>query len=124
MKCTLPIASIITLTLSVNFLVAQTGPPGAAHGPVPAAAFPADVPPPIITDKFTADPHAVVIGDTYYIYPTVDKDNWATTEFNVWSSQDLIHWQDEGVIIDLAGQATGRNDVAWAKIRAWAPGVI
>jgi beta-xylosidase len=96
----------------------------AAHGAGPAATFPAGVPVPVITDKFSADPHAVVIGDTYYIYPTVDKDNWMTTEFNVWSSMDLIHWKDEGVILDLAGQATGRQDVAWAKIRAWAPGVI
>jgi hypothetical protein len=31
------------------------------------------VPPPVIIDKFTADPHAVVIGDAYYIYPTVDS---------------------------------------------------
>jgi beta-xylosidase len=94
------------------------------HGDVPAMTFPDGVPPPVIGDKFTADPHAVVIGDMYYIYPTVDRENWATTEFNVWSSKDLIHWKDEGVILDLAGKATGKQDVSWAKIRAWAPGVI
>ncbi len=95
-----------------------------SHGTGPAATFPEGVPPPVITDKFAADPHCVVIGDTYYIYPTVDRDNWMTTEFNVWSSKDLIHWKDDGVIIDLAGTATGKQDVSWAKIRAWAPGVV
>ncbi len=114
----------ITLLTSAAAALAQPNPARQPHGDAPAKTFPEGVPPPVISDKFTADPHAVVIGDTYYIYPTVDKENWATTEFNVWSSKDLIHWQDEGVIIDLAGQATGRQDVSWAKIRAWAPGVI
>ena len=50
------------------------------HGDHPAPDYPANVPPPIIRDKFTADPHAVVIGDTYYVYPTVDKPDWQTTE--------------------------------------------
>jgi large repetitive protein len=115
-----------TMAMCAAALWAQTTPATrpATHGERPAATFPAGVPAPIITDKFTADPHGVVIGDTYYVYPTVDKENWATTEFNVWSSKDLIHWKDEGVIIDLAGTATGKQDVPWAKIRAWAPGVI
>lgn len=118
-------ALAITLAASASILLAQTTPATKpTHGDKPAATYPEGVPPPIITDKFAADPHCVVIGDTYYIYPTVDKDNWATTEFNVWSSKDLIHWQDDGVIIDLAGTATGKQDVSWAKIRAWAPGVI
>lgn len=99
-------------------LLAQTQPATTpAHGPAPAASFPADAPPPIIRDKFTADPDIRVFGDTYYVYPTVDKDNWQTTEFNVWSSKDLIHWKDEGTILNLAG-----GDVSWAHIRAWAPG--
>jgi beta-xylosidase len=117
-------ALLCLLAFCGNRAAAQTTPATESHGPAPAASFPEGVPPPVITDKFTADPHAVVIGDTYYIYPTVDKENWATTEFNVWSSKDLIHWKDEGVILDLAGQATGRQDVAWAKLRAWAPGAI
>jgi beta-xylosidase len=99
-------------------LLAQTQPATTpTHGPAPAAAFPADAPPPIIRDKFTADPDIRVFGDTYYVYPTVDKDNWQTTEFNVWSSKDLVHWTDEGTILNLAG-----GDVSWAHIRAWAPG--
>jgi beta-xylosidase len=126
MKRTLITASI--LSLAAGIALAQTGPGRAPapklYGEKPAATYPAGVPAPIITDKFTADPHCVVIGDSYYIYPTVDKENWATTEFNVWSSKDLLHWKDEGVIIDLAGKATGKQDVSWANIRAWAPGIV
>ncbi len=98
---------------------AQTFPTTTApHGDGPAKTFPPGVPPPVITDKFTADPDAHVFGDTFYIYPTVDKDQWMTTEFNVWSSKDLIHWTDEGVVLNVAG-----GDVSWARTRAWAPGV-
>jgi beta-xylosidase len=115
--------------IAVGFLVLMAGAGAAvwgqgttmkaAHGEGPAASFPAGVPVPVIRDKFTADPHAVVIGGKYYIYPTVDKENWMTTEFNVWSSEDLVNWKDEGVVLNLAG-----GDVSWAKIRAWAPGVV
>ena len=115
---------VAMLAAAASISLAQTTSAKVAHGSAPAATFPEGVPPPVIMDKFTADPHAVVIGDTYYIYPTVDKENWMTTEFNVWSSKDLIHWKDEGVILDLAGEATGHSDVSWAKIRAWAPGVV
>ncbi|MGN6506064.1 MAG: family 43 glycosylhydrolase [Tepidisphaeraceae bacterium] len=110
---------LVTLLLSglTSFTLAE-GPAKPAHGPVPATTFPADAPPPILTDKFTADPDARVFGDTYYIYPTVDKEFWKTTEFNVWSSKDLIHWTDRGVILNIAG-----GDVSWATGSAWAPGV-
>ena len=76
-------------------------------------------PPKPILNGFTADPEARVFGDAYYIYPTVDRDEWKTTEFRVWSSRDLIHWKDEGAILDIAG-----GDVSWAKLYAWAPGAI
>jgi beta-xylosidase len=116
------VASILATPISPG--LAQTDSTKSPHDAAPASSFPVGVPPPVIMDKFTADPHAVVIDDMYYIYPTVDKENWLTTEFNVWSSKDLIHWKNEGVILDLAGEATGHGDVSWAKIRAWAPGVI
>ena len=92
--------------------------PAMRHGPVPATTFPADAPPPIIADKFTADPDAHVFGDTYYVYPTVDRDQWKTTEFRVWSSKDLIHWTDGGIILNVGG-----GDVSWGNLYAWAPGV-
>jgi beta-xylosidase len=75
-------------------------------------------PPKPILEGFTADPHAVVFGDTYYVYPTSDKPNWQTTDFSAWSSKDLVHWKNEGIILDVA------RDLSWAKIRAWAPAMI
>ncbi len=75
-------------------------------------------PPKPILEGYTADPHAVVFDDTYYVYPTSDKPGWQTTDFSAWSSKDLIHWHDEGMILDVT------KDLRWAKIRAWAPATI
>src|SRR6187549_1240365 len=36
-------------------------------------------PPDPILEGYTADPHALVIGDTTYVYPTSDKPGWQTT---------------------------------------------
>ncbi|WP_371657966.1 family 43 glycosylhydrolase [Streptomyces sp. NBC_00280] len=64
----------------------------------------------------TADPNIVRFGDTYYIYPTTDGfAGWSGTQFKAYSSKDLVHWQDHGVILDLG------PDVSWADTRAWAP---
>ena len=70
-------------------------------------------PPKPILEGYTADPHAVVFDDTYYVYPTSDKPGWQTTDFSVWSSKDLIHWHNEGIVLDVT------TDLRWAKIRAW-----
>ena len=75
-------------------------------------------PPKPIIEGYTADPHAVVFDDTYYVYPTSDKGEWQTTDFSSWSSTDLVHWKNEGMILDIA------RDLQWAKIRAWAPAMI
>ena len=72
-------------------------------------------PPPPILDGYRADPDIRVFGDTYYIYPTSDKPNWQTTDFSCWSSKDLIHWKNEGIILDVA------HKLSWANIKAWAP---
>jgi beta-xylosidase len=83
------------------------------------AAEPAIATPPIpILDGFTADPAIRVFGDTYYVYPTSDKDQWLTTDFSVWSSKDLVTWKKEGMILDVT------KDLAWANIKAWAPDCI
>ncbi|MDQ0835703.1 GH43 family beta-xylosidase [Streptomyces achromogenes] len=64
----------------------------------------------------TADPNIVRFGDTYYIYPTTDGfANWSGTQFKAYSSKDLVHWTDHGVILDLG------PDVSWADNKAWAP---
>ena len=64
----------------------------------------------------TADPNIVRFGDTFYMYPTTDGfAGWSGTKFKAYSSKDLVHWQDHGVILDLG------PDVSWADTRAWAP---
>ncbi|CAM5243702.1 Arabinoxylan arabinofuranohydrolase [Streptomyces alboniger] len=63
-----------------------------------------------------ADPNIVRFGDTFYIYPTTDGfEGWSGTQFKAYSSTDLVHWKDHGVILDLG------PDVSWADSRAWAP---
>ncbi|MEU6227317.1 family 43 glycosylhydrolase [Streptomyces sp. NPDC047042] len=64
----------------------------------------------------TADPNIVRFGDTYYVYPTTDGfAGWSGTQFKAYSSKDLVHWTDHGVILDLG------PGVSWADSRAWAP---
>ncbi|TQE26878.1 hydrolase [Streptomyces ipomoeae] len=65
-----------------------------------------------------ADPNVVRFGDTFYIYPTTDGfEGWSGTQFKAYSSTDLVHWKDHGVILDLG------PDVSWADSRAWAPAI-
>jgi sucrose-6-phosphate hydrolase SacC (GH32 family) len=65
-----------------------------------------------------ADPNLVVFGHRFYIYPTTDGfAGWAGTQYKAFSSDDLVHWTDEGVILDLP------RDVSWADNSAWAPTV-
>ncbi|MFE6622871.1 family 43 glycosylhydrolase [Streptomyces sp. NPDC057740] len=65
-----------------------------------------------------ADPNIVRFGDTFYIYPTTDGfEGWSGTQFKAYSSTDLVHWKDHGVILDLG------PDVSWADSRAWAPAI-
>jgi beta-xylosidase len=65
-----------------------------------------------------ADPHLAAFGDKFYIYPTTDGTvGWMSTSFHTWSSCDLVHWTDEGVILDL------QRDLDWAEVRAWAPAI-
>jgi beta-xylosidase len=77
----------------------------------------APVPPAPILEGHTADPDAHVFGDTYYVYPTSDKNEWLTTDFSCWSSKDLIHWKNEGIVLDVT------RDLSWAHLKGWAPGV-
>lgn len=63
-----------------------------------------------------ADPNIVRFGDTFYLYPTTDGfEGWSGTQFKAYSSTDLVHWTDHGVVLDLG------PDVSWADSRAWAP---
>jgi GH43 family beta-xylosidase len=72
-------------------------------------------PPPVIPG-LNADPNIAVFGDTFYLYPTTDGfEGWRSTSFRAWSSRDLVHWKNEGVILDLP------RDLGWASGHAWAP---
>ncbi|MEV8564059.1 family 43 glycosylhydrolase [Streptomyces sp. NPDC051322] len=63
-----------------------------------------------------ADPDIAYLDGKYWIYPTGDGyAGWSGTRFKAYSSTDLVHWKDHGVVLDLG------PDVSWADSRAWAP---
>ena len=67
-----------------------------------------------------ADPEVLYSRQTgkYYIYPTTDGAYaWHNHDFRCFSSEDLVSWKDEGVILDL-------QDLDWGKEYAWAPCII
>lgn len=77
---------------------------------------------PIITEVFTADPAALVDGDTVYLYTGHDvaPNNDKFFEMHDWlafSSQDMKTWQAHGPILKA-------TDFAWAKGEAWASHMI
>ncbi|MBQ1456354.1 MAG: family 43 glycosylhydrolase [Thermoguttaceae bacterium] len=78
-----------------------------------AAALPLSAKNPILPGV-AADPEILLSENTgkFYIYPTTIKD-----QFKVFSSDDLVHWQDEGAVLDL-------KDVSWASSKAWAPSIL
>lgn len=68
-----------------------------------------------------ADPDILYAEKTkkFYIYPTSDGfDNWSGTYFKTFSSNNLVDWKDEGIILDL------KKEVSWANRNAWAPCII
>lgn len=77
---------------------------------------------PIIKDKYTGDPAALVHKDKVYLYAGHDE---APNDFNfykmnewlVYSSSDMVHWQEHPVPLKV-------TDFAWAKSDAWASQVI
>lgn len=74
-----------------------------------------------VLDGYYADPDILYAEKTgkFYIYPTSDGfNNWSGTYFKTFSSNDLVSWKDEGIILELP------KDVSWAKKNAWAPCII
>jgi beta-xylosidase len=73
---------------------------------------------PIFTDVFTADPAALVVGDTVYVY--VGHDNAKEGQFFTmprwlcYSSKDMKHWTPHGTIMRPEEFSFARADVAWA----------
>lgn len=68
---------------------------------------------------FHADPEILFSRKTgrFYLYPTTDGfRGWGGHTFDVYSSPDLVNWDKETTILDLA-----TDDVKWATGNAWAP---
>lgn len=85
---------------------------------------------PLINTQFTADPTARVFNGKIYMYPSHDIPSVIThydgsawfsmPDYHVFSSEDLTHWTDHGVILR-------QEDVPWGKHDAysmWAPDCI
>jgi arabinoxylan arabinofuranohydrolase len=74
-----------------------------------------------VIDGFYADPEILYSEKTgkFYLYPTSDGYyHWGGSYFKVFSSENLVDWKDEGVMLDL------KKDVSWANENAWAPCII
>ena len=74
-----------------------------------------------VLEGYYADPDIIYSekNKKFYMYPTTDGvDNWKGTYFEVFSSDNLVDWKNEGVILDL------KKDVSWANEMAWAPCII
>lgn len=72
---------------------------------------------PLVTQIFTADPNAIVYGDKVYVYTSHDVDGqtgFDMVDYHAFSSDDLVNWQDHGVIIQA-------SELPWAT-NLYAPG--
>lgn len=77
---------------------------------------------PIVTDVYTADPAALVVGDTVYLYTGHDEakplhDGYIMHEWLCFSSPDMVHWTKRGSPLNV-------KVFRWAKDDAWASQVI
>jgi beta-xylosidase len=77
---------------------------------------------PIITDKYTADPAAIVHNDKVYLYtghdvPEKGVNTYRMNDWLVYSSSDMVNWEEHPVPLKA-------SDFAWAKGDAWAGQVI
>ncbi len=77
---------------------------------------------PIVTDKYTADPAAIVHEGTVYLYAGHDEaaDDFNFYDLNEWlvySSEDMVNWKEHPVPLKA-------SDFKWAKGDAWAAEVI
>jgi beta-xylosidase len=64
-----------------------------------------------------ADPELHAFEGRFYVYPTYSAPYEEQTFFEVWSSDDLTDWKQDGIALDF-------SDVPWSTNRAaWAPSV-
>lgn len=69
--------------------------------------------------KFFADPEITTHDGKYYIFPTTDGyADWAGHTIHAFASDDLVTWEDQGVVVDLKEDSDkmpdGRSEGAWA----------
>lgn len=87
---------------------------------------------PLMTQRFGADPYALVYDDTLYIYMTGDtpeydadgnlKDNTygIINTINVISTKDMVNWTDHGAILAAGPNGAAKNaNNSWAPAAAW-----
>lgn len=76
---------------------------------------------PIVTDVFTADPAAIVHGDTVYLYTGHDEakpsQHYTMRDWLCYSSKDMKTWTPHGPLLSV-------KDFAWAKSDAYAAHVV
>ncbi|KAA6300101.1 MAG: Arabinoxylan arabinofuranohydrolase, partial [Candidatus Ordinivivax streblomastigis] len=75
-----------------------------------------------VLDGYYADPYILYShkNKRYYLYPTTDGlVNWSSSSFSAFSSENMVEWQNEGVILDLK-----KAMPAWGRANAWAPSII
>ena len=84
------------------------------------AALPLQAQNPFVQTWFTSDPAPMVHNGTVYVYTGHDEDGadffWMQ-EWRVYSSQDMVNWQDHGSPLAL-------ENFSWADDRAWASQTI
>ncbi|MEO7497064.1 MAG: glycoside hydrolase family 43 protein [Massilia sp.] len=73
---------------------------------------------PLVTDKFTADPAALVDNGRVYVYVGIDAapeggKDYVMNEWHVLSSCDMKNWKDHGTALKY-------TTFSWAKKDAWA----
>ena len=73
-----------------------------------------------ISPRFAADPSPHVFGGQIYLYATNDQDNsgkyWDSTDWRLFTSKDLVHWDDAGSFLSVSVFKWARPDA-----KAWAP---
>lgn len=97
---------------------------------VPVSALSAGNSNPVIKGSF-ADPDIDYFDCKYWIFPTTDGNpGWSGTQFHAFSSEDMINWVDEGVILDVADKSPSKNSKGiqiasskWSEGNAWAPSI-
>jgi beta-xylosidase len=97
----------LTLILFLLFILSFTGYAQKAEG---TSGNPID-------PGYYADPEGIVLGETYWIYPTYSAPYDKQVFFDAFSSPDLVHWTKHERILDTV-------HVTWAKRAVWAPSIV